>query len=373
MVEDLMGLPSGRLSGIRRAVGRIGADEVVAISWPSGRSYTGEEMVELVCFGATAATARIMEALAGAGAAPARPGEFTRRAVLSGRMSAVELIALSSVWSGAGRPAELPGDAARLLGSVRLLLEDIEGAIEFGDAQEGGEACALAARAAGLALDAAGLARAAREAEGPLRVTILGPVNAGKSTLFNALLGEDRAMVSGSPGTTRDGISARADIGGEVVELSDSAGSGGGGEFDAEAWDRSVALASRADCLIWLCDAGGRRPPPELAEMGVPILEACGRCDLGRGPGLNVSGLTGEGLEEIGAWISGRRPPKGCAHAAGAVEKELLEAAALLGAGDYAPAAEGAGRASGLLGGLLDEGAGPSAVERVLERLCIGK
>ena len=188
-------------------------------------------------------------------------------------------------------------------------------------------------RADGILEKARAAARRLREKRmllGGALVVLAGPVNAGKSSLFNALAGSERAIVSAIPGTTRDSVETWLDIEGWPVRLVDTAGIRGRGadEVEDEGIRRAKALAEEADVVVSL---GGDVPP------GKPTIKTWPKCDLSRGEGLCVSAATGEGIEELKKAIAARL--EALADGAGPADGErsdgriaaLLNAAAILG------------------------------------------
>jgi tRNA modification GTPase len=292
-------------------------DRGLMLRFSAGGSVTGEPMVEFHVHGGRAVVARMLGLLADQpGLRLAGPGEFSRRALLGGRMSLFE--------------AEALGDLLRAETEVerRAALSVHEGAL--GERLERWRAAliALSARAeraidhadddtlpvgedARLARDIAALADeigavAARPTRDSLRdgvtVAIAGPPNAGKSSLLNALVGRDVALVSEIAGTTRDLIEVQLVLGGQRVRLVDTAGLREASDaVERMGVERARQSADAADLLVWL---GDDTPP----VRDYPTLAVQARCDLpGRGEGgtrLAVSSRTGEGLDALVEWIA---------------------------------------------------------------------
>jgi tRNA modification GTPase len=293
-------------------------DKALAVFFPGPGSFTGEDCAEIHCHGGATAPRLALEAVLSAGARLARPGEFTQRAFLNGRMSldqaeaVAELVASQSRAEAAlaARHLEgaLGGKIAPLSEALKAALADLTAALDFLD-EEWTEAdndsllSRLSEISAGLA-EAAALGREGRIYREGVRVVLAGPPNAGKSSLFNALLGRDRAMVSSRPGTTRDYLEAGATWSGIRVELVDTAGlrKDGADELESEGQALSMRELARADVAIWLSDLSipeGPEPP----DLDGPGLLAIGsKADLAtRAPSgaLVVSALTGQGLESL--------------------------------------------------------------------------
>ena len=231
--------PRPREAALHLLVGADGRplDRALVVFFPAPHSSTGEEVVEFFCHGSPAVVAALVAAARAAGARPAARGEFTRRALANGKLDLAEaegIAALAAAESrGAARRALslVEGELSRRVGAAREAMLDVLAGLEAGldfaedvpatDLAAAGEALAAVAREAeSLAAAAArGGARDRRKV-----VVILGRPNAGKSTLFNALVGRDRAIVTAVAGTTRDAIAETCEIGGETVTLYDTAG-----------------------------------------------------------------------------------------------------------------------------------------------------
>jgi tRNA modification GTPase len=212
-------------------------DRGLAIAMDAPRTATGEDVVELHVHGSPITARETLRALIAAGARLAEPGEFTRRAFLNGKLdlsaaeAVADLIAAESRAAAQAAAANLAGGLRRLIEALRSelreMLEELAAAIDFPDEVDSPDGEALRARVARLAEALADLARDAERGrlvrEG-LAVAIVGPPNAGKSSLLNALLGEERAIVSAHAGTTRDTIEECFAVEGVVVRVVDTAG-----------------------------------------------------------------------------------------------------------------------------------------------------
>ena len=293
----------------RGAGGEI-VDSGLLLGFASPRSYTGEDVAELQCHGGSVAPRLVLEACFAAGARLARRGEFAERAFLNGRMDlseaegVVELVdaktcraardALSRQGGAAGKAYRALYDRAlSLSATLEHSLDVDESELPPGFLAEASSAAALAVREVDAALARAREGRILRD--GAL-VVLAGPPNAGKSSLLNALLGTDRAIVSPAPGTTRDSIEEWLDMGGWPVRLVDTAGLREAGDaVEREGVARAEALAAKADIVVFLDDGRGAPPP----RGGEAVLRVRSKCDLSRGAGLNVSAKTGEGLDAL--------------------------------------------------------------------------
>lgn len=308
-----------RLAGFRDGEGRL-IDRGLYLVFRGPGSETGEDVVEFHCHGGLMVPARLLAAIEAAGARPARPGEFTRRAVLNGKLDLLQAEGLGDLID-AEAPAQaraaisqFEGGLSRRIAALRTGMVDLLALlayeVDFPDEDDGPVPRErLEAKRAEVAQDVARLLDSAPLAErvraGAL-VVLAGAPNVGKSSLFNALLGRDRALVTELPGTTRDAIEAHADFLGWPVRLVDTAGLG-------EAQDRIDALGQamsrrylEAADLVLVCQEGSAARPPELPASRVLLVST--KADLGDGPGegLPVSAVTGEGLGQLRQAVAGR-------------------------------------------------------------------
>jgi len=285
-VQALAGpLPAPRQAVLRRLAYR-GAeiDEGLLLWFPGPNSFTGEDVAEFHIHGGRAIREALFAALVAQGLRPAEPGEFSRRAVENGKLDLTQAEAVADLVD-AETPAQLrqalrqhDGALADLYegwrGSLIAALGRAEAAIDFSD--DGVDAGEFAA-ARGMAVDIikeiqehmddAGRGESLREG---LRLTILGPPNAGKSSLINALARRDIAIVSDTPGTTRDVIEARLDLGGYLLLVADTAGVRDTKEpIEAEGVRRALSHAAGGMTLL-LLDGAAQHPraglPADLPE-----------------------------------------------------------------------------------------------------------
>jgi len=213
-------------------------DRPLVTRFDAGRSYTGEAMVEIATHGGYVVPAAVLAALVAAGAREALPGEFTRRAVLNGKLDVVQAEGVGDLVDARSHAmhraalAQLDGGLSRRVARLREELLGIEALlaydIDFPEEDDGPvprEQVAASSRSVLAALDALLATAPAGELvrEGAV-IVIAGAPNAGKSSLFNALLGQSRAIVTSVPGTTRDALEAVVDAGGWPLRLVDTAG-----------------------------------------------------------------------------------------------------------------------------------------------------
>ncbi len=285
--------------------------------FPAPHSYTGEDLVELSCHGGQVAPARLLAALHAAGARAAAPGEFTRRAVLNGKLDLVQAEAVGDMIDAVA-PAQaraalrrLDGGLSRRIAELRESLVEVQALLSYEiDFPGEDDGPVPPERIAGAVDDArvrianllATAPSADRMRQGALLV-LAGRPNAGKSSLFNALLGTDRALVTEIPGTTRDAIEAHTDFLGWPVRLVDTAGLADSDDrLERMGIEVSRRYLSAAD-LVLLCVEAGREPGPDELALAAerPALVVRTKRDLanGTGQGVAVSSVTGQGIDHL--------------------------------------------------------------------------
>ena len=320
------GLPAPRMASLRRLRDGAGEtlDRALVLWFPGPASYTGEDSAEFHLHGGRAVVAAVSEALVALGARPAEPGEFTRRAFLTGRLDLTEAEGIADLIAAetdaqrrqAMRQAE--GALSDLVASwserlIRLLAHQ-EAAIEFAedglpsDLEDEVRAGCAALRGE-IAAHLAQGERGERLREG-LAIAILGAPNVGKSSILNALVGREAAIVSARAGTTRDVVEVRLDLAGVPATLADTAGlRDSPDEIEAEGIRRARLRAGEADLIIAVF-AADRAPDAETLALldGERVLVVANKADLAAPPAtigdraaLPVSARTGEGIAELRA------------------------------------------------------------------------
>jgi tRNA modification GTPase len=308
------------LRAIRDAGGTV-IERAVVVRFSAPRSFTGEDVVEITCHGGEVAPALLLEALLAAGARLALPGEFTRRALLNGRIDLLQAEAIGDMIGAESRAAhrlaldQLDRGLSRRILALRDAVISVEALIaydiDFPEEDDGPiPATKVLAATVELIGDMQRLLSTARAGElvrhGAL-VVIAGPPNVGKSSLFNALLGRRRAIVTEVPGTTRDAIEALVDGGRWPLRLVDTAGV-------RETTDRvemigievSEEYIGRAEVIL----ACGESAAQIEAAAGFAqrrgsgmVLAVQTKSDVAEAPAIEgalpVSAETGEGLAEL--------------------------------------------------------------------------
>lgn len=271
LVNGLFGDAGGRLPGEHPAGDESGRviDSCLAVRFVAPHSFTGEDVVEFHLHGSLLIVDRVAEQCCRLGARPSEPGEFTQRAFLNGKMDLTQVEALADVIATESEQAlfvaqrQLHGDLRIQLDELRSRLLRLLALLELElDFVQDGYAFATVEEVSGLIDDLRALvARLLRSyqagirlRQGP-RVVLLGRPNAGKSSLFNALIGYARALVSPTPGTTRDYVEERVTHGGVQFRLVDTAGLRAASDLiEAEGIERARSVAGLADHVLYLID-----------------------------------------------------------------------------------------------------------------------
>jgi tRNA modification GTPase len=295
--------------------------------FPGPRSYTGQDVVEIHTLSCMPLVELLVAGCLAAGARTAQPGEFTMRAFLAGKLDLTRAEAVLGVIEAGGRDelknalAQLAGGMAQPLQALREdlldLLADVEAGLDFAD-----EDFAFVRPEELLGRLAKGLAQLTLVRKGldqralggrPFRVVLAGRPNAGKSSLFNALVGRAEAIVSSEPGTTRDYLEKDVRLRDVTLRLVDTAGlhpAADGIEQAAQGLGRDQAR--QAD-LVLLCLEGGRQTDEEPDGDATSVLRVATKCDLAPPAGdmLATSARTREGLDELRSVLAERARSQG--------------------------------------------------------------
>jgi tRNA modification GTPase len=310
-------------------------DQVVATFFQAPRSYTAEDLVEIACHGAPVILRHVVERALDAGARLADPGEFTLRAFLNGRMdlpqaeAVRDLIEATTLYQARIAAQQVAGSVSRRLAPVKEQLVELiallEAGIDFAEDDVSVASAAEILRRLAPIRDGVDRLAASFQYGGLVRqgftLAIAGRPNVGKSSLFNRLLEQDRAIVTDIPGTTRDLVSEHAAISGIPVKLQDTAGiRADSGVVESLGIERSYQAMADADLTLVVIDAS----QPMLAEDEALLARAGGRrilvankCDLAAAPeeapdaAVAVSALTGEGIPQLRDAILAAVAPNG--------------------------------------------------------------
>ena len=296
-------------------------DEIIYYHMKAPHSYTGEDVIEINCHGGMVILRKILKLCIDNGARPAKPGEFTKRAFLNGRMDLAQAEAVLGIIKaeseqGAEAAAKQLGGrlserAEKIKGELIRTLSKIEAALDFPDdiGAENLKTIREDSRAAKREIeDLLKTAKYGRILREGIRIAIIGKPNVGKSSLLNLLIGEDRAIVDEGPGTTRDTIEEGADIGGVPAVLIDTAGiRNPENKVEGEGIKRARGAAQKAGLVLLMLDASEPKLNEEdrvaaEAVKGKKTIRILNKIDLGKrlnSEGLGISCKTGEGLEGL--------------------------------------------------------------------------
>jgi tRNA modification GTPase len=399
--RDLRGMEGGRftLGLILNPQSREVLDEALALVFRAPHSYTGQDAVEFQTHGSPAVLRQVLQALLDAGARPAQPGEFTLRAYLNGRMDlaqAESVLALVESESDAARRQALRGlskelsarieamaqELLELLAHIQALLDYPEEGVEAHRARE------VLERVLGEVEGLLATASAGRIAQKGARLALVGAPNVGKSSLLNALLGYERAIVTPIPGTTRDYLEAPLEIAGVPIVAIDTAGLRQTDDaVERSGVERALEIAQEADLVLYLADRSQPRAeaPDLLARLPqARVLRLATKADLPpawQDPAfLAVSSATGEGMPALleaihrrllgeapegEVWISNERHAQALAEAKGHLLDALAAPEDLMGLSIQA--------ALEALGHILGKDVPEEVIERVFRNFCVGK
>ncbi|MBI3770862.1 MAG: tRNA uridine-5-carboxymethylaminomethyl(34) synthesis GTPase MnmE [Deltaproteobacteria bacterium] len=321
---------------LRDQPGGRSLDEVLVFALRAPRSYTGEDTAEIQCHGGSVVTRRVLQAVIEAGARPAAPGEFTRRAFVNGRLDLAQAEAVADLIAARSDAAQrlawsqLEGHLSARVETLRAALLEAralcEAAIDFpdedvpelSDARLGIEL----ARVRGEIEALAGTFERTRVRYDGARAVLVGRPNVGKSSVLNALAGRERAIVTPVAGTTRDVLEASVTLRGVPVVLADTAGIRETEDVvERVGVERAHAALVDAGCVLAIFDCSrpleGADESVAAAVRGRPVIAVLNKRDLpaaiasgdvsalfGAVPIVELSALTGEGLDELEAAIA---------------------------------------------------------------------
>jgi tRNA modification GTPase len=311
-LSPLLTLPKPRIAALRRLAWSGYAERALVIFFPAPHSYTGQDVVEFHLHGNPLLTRRFLEQLGNMGIRLAQPGEFTQRALLNGKQSLLEVEALHDLMDAAtdtqirqaqARAGGLPEWMKEAKEKITQLAAQAEASVDYGE-EEG-----IHLHIGSLKSAAAPLletfhvehrrSNSARWLRDGIKVAIVGRPNAGKSTLFNAIAGEERAIVTDLPGTTRDILEVRCQWAGLPIWLFDTAGL-----WDSQHPIEQLGIAKvgpaleQADLILHLVPAYDQGPNPEIIQRLAPyhakVLEVRSQSDLAECGGVRISAIVND-------------------------------------------------------------------------------
>ena len=371
-------------------------DYGMCVYFRAPKSFTGEDIVELHCHGGTEIARAVLRRTLELGARMAERGEFTRRAYLNGKLSLSaaeglgEMIAASSeaqVRAGYLLYSEkLTKLGTRLQAQLTECLAQVDADLDYPDEDlDADSRTMIAERLQRAAAELNGLLSqysAGRKIKSGVRVALVGAPNAGKSSLLNALLGYERAIVSDIPGTTRDLNEGTICLHGVNFILTDTAGiRESEDKVEREGVRRAKEAIKGADVIVWLKDEA---PAPEF-PAGTPVITVGAKSDLGRRTDCDIvlSALTGEGLAQFtellyergfgrdndDAFLLSERHYRAVCEALRAVNA-ALEAVKSAPSELYAEDIRRAWEALGVISG---ETANETVIDEIFSKFCVGK
>ena len=278
MLDGIITLRRGDIShapGFSLRYGTIpGLDEVLVSIFKAPKSYTGEDMAEVSCHASQYILSELISRLSEAGARLAAPGEFTQRAFLNGKMDLAQAEAVADLISSSSSAlhrvalnqlAEIRKELLEFTALLELELDFSEEEVEFADRSKLTALIESAIRRCDTLADSFRIGNAVRNG---VPVAIIGAPNSGKSTLLNAILKDDRAIVSDIPGTTRDTVEETCIIDGILFRFIDTAGiRESGDEIERLGIERARKKASEAEVVLGLIDLSGEAPEEAAADI----------------------------------------------------------------------------------------------------------
>lgn len=381
------------------------SDYGMCVYFRAPHSFTGEDVVEFHCHGGREIARGVLQRAISLGARPACAGEFSKRAFLNGKLSLSAIEGLGDMINASSKAQvragyllygeKLTGISKRLQERIKECLAQVDADVDFPEED--------------LSLDARGVVtletkkiseelnallkqyRAGKKIKSGVSVAICGRPNAGKSSLLNALLGYERAIVSSIPGTTRDLVDGSLEIGGILFQLFDTAGlRESADEIEREGIRRARNAVLGADVIVYLKEEGDDFQFPDVPVITVHAKSDLKKSDLKKNAGeredgaLSVSSLTGEGIDTLKellyekgfghendeAFLMEERHFHALARARESVERAGEAASAGLPSELYA---EDLKAAYSALGEISGETALEKVIEEIFSKFCVGK
>jgi tRNA modification GTPase len=319
-------LPPRVLSPVRVALSPDISLPVLLARFVGPRSYTGQDMVELQCPGHPSLLERLLQRVLTLGARLAEPGEFTFRAFVAGKLDLTQAEGIHATISATNdaelraaaqlREGKLGQASTRLVDDLATQLALTEAGIDFVDQDDvvpilPGALLAAVSRVRGSLDDLLRHSRSWGELTALPRVVLVGAPSAGKSTLFNALLGRTRAVVSDLPGTTRDVLAEPLSLplpdgrSGDVMLLDIAGLDDAAALLDREAQHAATAAIAQADLLLIIDDGSGDPLPLDVTKIGTPMLRVRTKIDVvptsDQRYDVRISAVTGAGMDDLRA------------------------------------------------------------------------
>ena len=403
LLRPFVALPPPRRASLRLLAWEGYREQALVLFFPGPASYTGEDVAEFQVHGNPLLVRRLLEHLGRMGIRLAEPGEFTRRALLNGKQDLLGAEALRDLVNAStdaqlreaqARSGGVPAWVAEARAALAPWIARAEASVDYGEDES-------------IGLD---LARMKRELEDlrerfhveqrrtaaahwlrdGLRVALVGRPNAGKSTLFNALAGEDRAIVAEIPGTTRDVLEVRADWAGFPLYLFDTAGLRRTEDpVERLGVARVAAVLERVDLILHLVPAMDAGPDPDILARLAPfegkVVTLRNQADRAPGGGIRVSAAAGDlsALEEVlkQRFLGGMAPDACLGAMATGRQRALLDELAvqmelLFRLEESCPSELSASVLQGLWGllaRLTGEDRAETALDQVFSGFCLGK
>lgn len=388
-------------------------DEVMAVLMRAPSTYTREDVAEIHCHGGSACAKLILERTLSLGARMARPGEFTRRAFMNGRIdlaraeAVMQLIGANSQAAARASMRQLEGGVSGFVRHMSERLKDVLALLEAStdfpeEVEEEAAASEVSEKLEAIAgeIRRRGDPRGARILREGASIVLAGRPNVGKSSLMNALLNQDRAIVTSIPGTTRDVLTEHISIGGVLAEISDTAGRRDTQDpIERIGVDRARQAAEGADVVLIVLDAAQKMDESDAElvkgadERAIiclnksdlqPVLTAQQLREMTGTKIMEISAQTGQGLEaliaELGERISAGEENNGQLTAQRHIElanraaDSLEKAVDAIGAGmPLDTVAIDIREALTALSEITGENASEAVIDRVFERFCVGK
>jgi tRNA modification GTPase len=316
-------VPTARMAtlGAFRDASGARLDEGIAIYYAAPRSYTGDDVLELQGHGGPVVVREVLAAVLDAGARLAEPGEFTRRAFLAGKLDLAQAEAVADLIDAASREAarsamrSLAGEFSSAIHALVAQLTELraltEGMLDFPeeevDSLHREDALARLQRLRASLEDVLAKSQQGSLLRTGIHVVLAGRPNVGKSSLLNRLAGEERAIVTAIPGTTRDAVREPIQLQGVPLVIVDTAGlRASRDEVERLGMERTRREVAAADIVLLVLEAGHLEAPDEPLPQGATLIEVVNKVDLvaGRAPGregnrVYVSARSGAGLEAL--------------------------------------------------------------------------